>query len=97
MTAPYAVDLDLLLDTVAALARCEASCDTGLDQVSARVRALHGTWTGRTAAAQADAQERWEDGFTQMREGLAQMRNAASVARENYQSAVDANLRMWAL
>ena len=96
MTA-YAVDLDLLLDTIDALARCEDACDAGLDRVRARVRALQSTWSGLTAEAQAEAQGEWEAGFALMREGLADMRSAASTARANYARAVEANVRMWSL
>jgi WXG100 family type VII secretion target len=96
MTA-YAVDLDQLLGTVEALTRCEDSCDAGLDRVTAQVRALHLTWSGLSATAQARAQAEWEQGFAQMREGLRDMRRAATTARSNYLDAVDTNLRMWAL
>ena len=96
MTA-YSVDLDLLRDTVAALGRCEDACDDGLDRVGSRVRALHTTWSGLAADAQAGAQAEWETGFALMREGLADMRRAAATARSNYSSAVDANVRMWSL
>ena len=90
-------DLDLLLDTVDALARCEDACDDGLDRVAARVRRLHGTWSGTTADAQAVAQAEWEAGFALMRDGLADMRRVATTARGNYLAAVDANVRMWSL
>lgn len=93
----YAVDLDQLLDTIDALARCEEACDDGLDRVRSQVRALHGTWSGLSATAQAHAQAEWEAGFALMREGLADMRRAATTARTNYLDAVDANLRMWSL
>ncbi|MDO9456587.1 WXG100 family type VII secretion target [Nocardioides sp.] len=93
----YAVDLDLLLDTIDALARCEDACDDGLDRVGLRVRALHDTWSGRTAEAQASAQAEWEAGFALVREGLGDMRRAAATARANYLDAIDANVRMWSL
>lgn len=91
----YRVDLDLMQETIDSLTRCEATCDRALDDVSRRVRDLHGTWSGLTAAAQADAQARWEDGFAQMRAGLAEMRGAAGTAHHNYTDAVDTNVRMW--
>ena len=97
MSARYAVDLDLLLETIDTLARCEDACDDGLDRVSARVRALHGAWSGRTAEAQLAAQAEWESGFALMREGLAEMRQSAAVAGANYRGAVETNVRMWSL
>lgn len=93
----YAVDLDLLLDTIGALTRCEDACDDGLDRITAHVARLHETWSGRTAAAQREAQAEWDAGFALMREGLADMRRAAATARRNYLDAVDANQRMWTL
>lgn len=93
----YAVDLDLLLDTIGELARCEAACDDGLDRVSRRVRALQATWSGETADAQALAQAEWEAGFAAMREGLADMRRVAATARRNYLEACETNVRMWTL
>lgn len=93
----YAVDLDLLVDTVASLSRCEDALDEGLDRVVARVRALQETWAGRTADAQAAAQSEWEAGFALMREGLADMRGVTERAERNYRGAADANVRMWTL
>jgi WXG100 family type VII secretion target len=93
----YAVDLDVLLETIDALTRCEQACDDGLDRVSLRVRALHTTWAGRSADAQAAAQTEWEAGFATMRRALAEMRGVAERARANYLGAVDANVRMWSL
>jgi len=43
----YTVDLEELLDTVGDLARCGEALDALLDQVTARVAALHGGWSGR--------------------------------------------------
>jgi len=95
MSAPYAIDLEVLQDTIDALARCETVCDEALDDVVRRVARLHVTWSGRSAAAQAEAQRQWESGFATMREGLAVMRGAAATSRDNYRAAVDANVSMW--
>lgn len=93
--AAYAVDLDVLTQTIEALGRCEESCDEALDDVARQVARLHVTWEGCAATAQAQAQERWESGFATMREGLAAMRAAAITAHGNYRSAVESNLAMW--
>lgn len=93
--AAYAVDLDLLAQTIESLVACEEECDRALDDVVRQVGRLHLTWEGQAAAAQLEAQARWETGFATMREGLAAMRTAASTARTNYGSAVRANLAMW--
>ncbi len=93
----YAVDLDLLLGTIESLSRCERTCDDALETVSRRVRALHETWSGETALAQAATQERWEEGFGRMQAGLADMRRAADTAHGNYRGAAETNVRLWSL
>jgi ESAT-6 family protein len=96
MTGPtYVVDLDLLADSIAELARCGDALDVLLDEVSQRVRALHVTWAGAAALAQEEAQADWEAGFRQMRDALTAMRRAAAVAEGNYGRAAATNLRMW--
>ena len=91
----YAVDLEELLATVDDLRRAGEELDDLLAHVAARVVALHGTWSGRAAVAQAGAQEEWEAGFRQMRAGLAAMREAAREAHGRYDTAACTNLRMW--
>jgi ESAT-6 family protein len=91
----YAVDLDELLATTDALGRCGADLDALLADVTARVAALHDTWAGRAAVAQAEAQAEWETGFREMREGLAAMRAAGAAAHQRYDAAATTNLRMW--
>lgn len=91
----YAVDLDLLAETIAAMAQCEAALDERLDEVAQRVAELHGTWSGAAAVAQAAAQQSWEAGFRSMRDGLAAMRAAGDAAGTSYLSAIDANRQMW--
>ena len=91
----YAVDLAELAATVDRLARTGAALDDLLGQVAARVSALHDTWSGLAAGAQAVAQAEWEAGFREMCEGLAAMRSAGATAPGHYSSAADANVRMW--
>jgi WXG100 family type VII secretion target len=91
----FSVDLDLLGETVAELARCDQALDDLLDEVSRRVAGLHLTWSGAAAVAQEGAQAEWEAGFREMREALAAMRAAGRVAHGNYGDAASTNLRMW--
>ncbi|HEU5038932.1 MAG TPA: WXG100 family type VII secretion target [Nocardioides sp.] len=95
MSGLYAVDLDELLATVDALGRCGEALDARLDEIAARVAALHGTWAGLAADAQGAAQAEWEAGFREMRAGLAAMRAAADTAHGHYSAAADTNVRMW--
>ncbi|GAB3199829.1 hypothetical protein GCM10027062_17570 [Nocardioides hungaricus] len=91
----FDVDLDELLATVDDLAGCGAALDSLLDEVARRVAALHATWSGRAAVAQAAAQAEWEAGFAGMRDGLADMRATATTAHGNYSDAAGTNMRMW--
>lgn len=93
----FAIDLDQLADTISTLADTGRHCDEALDVVATRVARLHDTWSGHAAAAQADAQARWEDGLRAMTEALADMRTAAETAERNYRSAVDVNVGLWTL
>ena len=62
-----------------------------------RVERLHPTWTGDAAAAQARAQARWAAGAAEVHDSLASLRALAATAHANYEAAVLANRRMWAL
>jgi WXG100 family type VII secretion target len=95
MATPFAVDLDDLLGTIDTMTRRGEALDVLLDEVSARVAALHLTWSGEAATAQGAAQAEWEAGFREMRSALASMRAAADAAYGNYGTAVATNLRMW--
>lgn len=91
----FAVDLDDLLATVEDLAGCGAELADLLAEVARDVAALHGSWAGRAATAQVEAQAEWEAGFRAMHDGLAAMRAAATAAHGSYADAAGANLRMW--
>jgi ESAT-6 family protein len=91
----FGVDLDLLEETVAEMARCGEALDVLLDDVARRVSALQVTWAGRAAVAQEEAQAEWEAGFRQMSAALASMRTAGRVAHGSYGDAAATNLRMW--
>lgn len=93
----FAVDLDLLADTIADLTCCERTFDELLDRLRARVRTLHVTWTGQAALAHDAAQTEWESGFAAMRDGLCRMRAAGEVAHCAYTDAVEVNVAIWRL
>ncbi|MFN2563105.1 MAG: WXG100 family type VII secretion target [Jatrophihabitans sp.] len=69
----------------------------GLREEAVRAERLHPTWTGEAAVAQARARTRWAAGAAEVQDALASLRAVAAVARGNYEAAVLANRRMWAL
>jgi WXG100 family type VII secretion target len=91
----FRVDLDLLEQSVAEMARCGDALDALLDEVSRQVAALQVTWGGSAAIAQEGAQAEWEAGFREMRDALAAMRTAGRAAHGHYGDAAATNLRMW--
>jgi WXG100 family type VII secretion target len=91
-----AVDVDALAELIDRLAAFEAQLVRTRAEVDARVQALHVTWSGDSAAAQASAHERWQRGAAQVHEALADLRAIVCEARANYASALAANRRMWA-
>lgn len=95
MSARYAVDLDQLSATVESLAAVGARLSCLVDDLHARVAALHLTWSGVAADRHSDAHRAWEAGFAEMGEGLAAMRAAAQVAHTNYQDAAHLNVSLW--
>jgi WXG100 family type VII secretion target len=91
------VDLARLDELVAHLAKVERELLDAGERVDARVRALHGSWSGSAATMQGAAADRWAAGAAEVRAALASLRTAAAIARDNYAAAVQANRRMWAL
>lgn len=97
MTGAFAVDLVELEATIDAIARLDALLEQKLAEVESRVNQLQNVWTGAAADAAHAAHVEWLAGANEMRAALAALRAAASTAQANYQSAIDANVRNWAL
>lgn len=95
MATPFAVDLEELAHVVAKMATCQARMHEVADEVSRRVRALHGSWRGEASVAHETAQQVWDAGFHDMRAALAAMRTVADVAHDHYEAAALTNVEMW--
>ncbi|NYD43151.1 WXG100 family type VII secretion target [Nocardioides panaciterrulae] len=91
----FTVDLDRLEQVVDRMAAGASELESLLADLGARVRVLHASWDGAAAAAQLDAQHRWEAGFREMHAGLLRMRAAGGRAHQGYAAAVAANVAMW--
>jgi WXG100 family type VII secretion target len=93
----FAIDLELLAALVERMTACGNRLVEVQDDVDARVKRVHGTWTGAAAAQHVQAHERWIAGARQMHEALIVLRSIASMAEENYGAAIQANAQMWSL
>jgi uncharacterized protein YukE len=90
------VDLGLLAEFIERMEQYSAHVSAIRDE-AVRVQQLHATWAGDASAAEEDAQARWAAGAAEVQESLAILRAVASTAAANYEAAVFANRRMWAL
>lgn len=91
----YAIDLQDLDTVIGDLERCERALETLTTEVEQQMKTLQSTWDGLSAQAQAEAQEEWDQGLVEMRVALADMRQAARVARDNYQLMITTNTELW--
>lgn len=91
----FTVNLDQLDDITDEIARFDERLQAALEELDARVRRLHETWTGEAADRHAQAHAEWLRGAGDMRAALALMRQNASTALENYSGAASANAQMW--
>ncbi len=64
-------------------------------EIDALITNLHLTWTGRAAAAHAEAHRHWSRGEELMREALAHLQSVGTTAHANYTGAMTKNLDMW--
>jgi WXG100 family type VII secretion target len=90
------VDLDRLADLIDRMELFQAHLTRTRDEVDARVRHMHGSWTGTAASAQAEAHARWATGAAEVQEALADLRSIAATAHANFEAARLANRQMWA-
>jgi WXG100 family type VII secretion target len=91
------VDLERLAELVDRMETFQAQLSRAGDDADARVRQVHGSWTGTAADAQGAAHAQWRAGASEVQQALAVLRSIASGAHANYHAAVLANRRMWAL
>lgn len=91
----YAIDLDELEGVIGDLEKCERALEVLTNDIERHMKALQATWEGLSAEAQAEAQAEWEEGLAQMRASLADMRQAARVASDNYRLMITTNTGLW--
>ncbi len=89
------MDPQELADAVQRMTEFQRHAEDMLTEIDSLVSNLHSTWTGRGAAAHAEAHRHWARGEAMMREALAQLRTAGATAQRNYIGAMSTNLAMW--
>jgi WXG100 family type VII secretion target len=91
----YSLDVDDLAAVIDDLARAHATLSELAAVLERRIGELHLTWDGQAALAHRSAQTAWDQGFREMRDALARMRQAGNTAHHNYTSAAAVNLQLW--
>ena len=95
MAEPFRVDTDALADAVQRMTEFQRCAEQMLTEIDSLVTNLHTTWTGRGAAAHAEAHRHWARGEAMMREALAHLRTSGATAHRNYTGAMSTNVGMW--
>lgn len=95
MTGPFRVDLQQLVDIMNQIDRFDRGLEDSLEDIDARVAKLHRTWAGDAATAHQKAHDEWQRGVADMRSALAVMRQNTQVAYGNYRNAATTNAGMW--
>jgi WXG100 family type VII secretion target len=89
------VDLSQLQAAINHMAEFQREVTECLEDIDHSMAALRASWHGSGSDAQAQAQQRWEDGAEQMKAALSQLEKAAEAAHKNYSDAVIKNGQMW--
>ncbi|WP_054815712.1 WXG100 family type VII secretion target [Nocardia arizonensis] len=93
-TQPFRVDIAELEQIIARVSGFIGFLEDSLQGLQQRISAVQQTWTGAAADAQAEAFREWTAGATDVSDGIAVMRQAIVDARDRYEAAATANLRM---
>ncbi|MBI3226168.1 MAG: WXG100 family type VII secretion target [Mycolicibacterium cosmeticum] len=91
----YRVELDELSAFIEKLSNFEQRAESIAADVDAQTTNLHGTWSGSAAASQQERHQEWMAAASTMREAIAELRNAATVAHRNYTKVGETNAGMW--
>jgi WXG100 family type VII secretion target len=91
----FRVDPEALADAVARMAEYVRYAENMLGDIDSLVTNLHLTWSGEAAEAHVAAHRHWAAGAAMMREALALLKAAGTIAHANYTGVMAANLGMW--
>lgn len=90
----YRVELEGLLAFVDTLQAFERHAESIAARVDEQVTGLHESWLGEGASSHLTLHQEWMTAAHQMREALAQLREAVRTAHRNYTEAVQLNIEM---
>lgn len=90
----YRVELEELLAFADTLQAFERRAEAIGSRVDGQIADLHMSWSGDAAAAHRAQHDEWTAAAAQMREALAQLREAAHTAHRNYTEAAQLNVAM---
>ncbi|OBJ48181.1 WXG100 family type VII secretion target [Mycobacterium sp. 1423905.2] len=95
MAEAFRVEPQALADAVEQMGEFQRHAESVLSEIDCLMTDLHCSWSGRAAAAHAEAHRHWAAGEAMMREALARLRAAGAGAHANYATAMSTNLSMW--
>lgn len=95
MADPFSVDPEALADATQRMGEFLQHAESVVAEIDSLVIRLHLTWSGRAAAAHAEAHRHWTHGEATMREALNHLQSASSTAHHNYTQAMATNSAMW--
>jgi WXG100 family type VII secretion target len=92
----FSVDPEALADAIQRMGEFMRHTESVVAEIDSLVTHLHQTWSGKAAAAHAEAHRHWSQGEATMREALTQLKAAGGTAHHNYTGVMTANTAMWA-
>lgn len=95
MADAFSVDPEALADAIQRMGEFMRHTESVVAEIDSLVTHLHQTWSGKAAAAHAEAHRHWSQGEATMREALKLLKTAGSTAHHNYTGVMTANTAMW--
>ena len=91
----FSVNPETLADAIQRMDEFVRHTESVVDEIDSLVTHLHQTWSGKAAAAHAEAHRHWAHGEATMREALQTLKTAGGAAHHNYTSVMATNKSMW--
>ena len=95
MADAFSVDPETLADAIQRMDDFVRHTESVVDEIDTLVTHLHQNWSGKAAAAHAEAHRHWSHGEATMREALKALKIAGGAAHHNYSSVMATNTSMW--